>query len=58
MRFEQFARNASRNVVFVTFLTSLEHFGYYFSTSSGNHKIVEITNMNSNQKKGLGTLNS
>ena len=56
--FEQFARNASRNVVLVTFLTSLEHFDHCFSTGNYNHKVVESAIMTSNQKKGLRTLNS
>ena len=56
--FEEFARNASRKVVLVTFLTSLEHFGYYFSTGKHSQKVVEIATMTSDQKKGLRTLNS
>ena len=56
--FEEFARNASRNVVLVTFLTSLPYFDRCFSTGNHNRKIVEIATMTSNQKKGLRTLNS
>ena len=56
--FEEFAINSSRNIVIVTFLTSLEHFGHYFSAGNHNRKIVEIATMTSNQKKGLRKLNS
>ena len=56
--FEEFARNASCNVVLVTFLTSLEHFDYYFSAGNHSQKVVEIAKMTSNQKRGLRTLNS
>ena len=56
--FSDFAGNASRNVILVSFLTSLGSLGKYFSSGYQSLKIVEIETMTSSQKKGLKTLNS
>ena len=56
--FRDFARNSSRNVILVSFLTSLGSLGKYFSSGNQSLKIVEIETMTSSQQKGLKTLNS
>ena len=56
--FRDFARNASRNVILVSFLTSLGSLGNYFSSGNQSLKIVEIEKITSSQQKGLKTLNS
>ena len=56
--FSDFARNASRNVILVSFLTSLGSLGKHFSSGNPRLKIVEIETMTSSQQKGLKTLNS
>ena len=53
-----FARNASRNVILVSFLTSLGSLGDYFSSGNQSLKIVKIEKMTSSQQRGLKTLNS
>ena len=56
--FQHFATTASRNIVLLTFVTSLESLGHYFSAGNHRYKIVEIERMTSSQQQGLKTLNS